>query len=275
MNKTMSKDFSKLHDQYSFFQTNSTEATEDIVAHMPYFQRIASKNLFTRVLDFGCGDGRFIADLLSKINLHRERFFIYLLDPDAKYLERAKKNISNYTNNRILQFHGEEMLYENFYEIILANHSLYYVKSIEATMLELCSILAEDGTLLASMAGKKNALEKYTIDIYKKMNWEYPFWVSDDLLSVLRKHKLNFELKSVIYKLSFHDTVNNRLSLAKFLIGDRYSEISEAFLLDPFDEFSVNGRVSMELSHEHIVHTKSYCNNVSLSYCESSQFYCL
>lgn len=86
-----SKNFASLHDDYAFFQSHSTEAVRDLVSHTAYLLPLVNGGQPINLLDFGCGDGFFLAQLLDRLGFDSSRLCLSLIEPDADYRQQALK----------------------------------------------------------------------------------------------------------------------------------------------------------------------------------------
>ena len=91
------------------------------------YQEFISKNIETKILDLGCGDGLFILELLKSVTPSR----VTLMDGSAEMLEAAKKRLTGKKNINFVHASFQELiandpLKENFHFIYssLAIHHL-------------------------------------------------------------------------------------------------------------------------------------------------------
>jgi hypothetical protein len=59
--KNPEKDFGPIADDYAFFGRHATEAKEDALAHAKRLREVVPTDGMVRMLDFGCGSGKFTA----------------------------------------------------------------------------------------------------------------------------------------------------------------------------------------------------------------------
>jgi len=254
MNDTSSKHFDFIHDDYDFFQRHSTEAESDIHAYAPHIlQMVKRVNGPIRMLDFGCGDGKATARLFSKVHLPPSRLQLFLVEPDAVYLKNAQERLSLFTENPIKAWGELPNDLSDHFEIIIANNVLYYVTDLKETLSSLIDALASPSIFISSEAGKDNALVRYTFPLFEIAGKPYPFYLADDCIKTLRDLGKSFEVEEVFFDLKFPDSEENRLSMARFLMGQDYPNIPRKDLLQGFDQFFDKGNIDIRTTNKHIL----------------------
>ena len=253
MKKNSSKDFKAIHDDYCFFQAYSDEAVGDREKHaLCIAPRLCNQDNPT-LLDFGCGDGSFTGPLLRQIGTVARQCNLTLFDPNKDYRDTARPALAALLGRDVAVCDTYPQALAGRYDVILANHSFYYVEDLEQTVADLRSSLKETGVLLVSMAGKSNALERYTIEAFARLGKASPYWIADDLFTILQTRRIASRWSKVHYTLRFPDHPANRLHLAHFLIGEAFFDLPRDWCLAPFDRFSDGAYVTMTLEHDHIV----------------------
>ncbi|MFZ5353668.1 MAG: class I SAM-dependent methyltransferase [Bacillota bacterium] len=107
-----------------------------------------------RVLELGCGNASFWVE-----NKHRlPRMEVTLTDSSKEMLEAAEKNIENIMcsfHTRIVDAHA--IPYEdNTFDIIMANHMIYFLSDIDKALAEMHRVLKPHGRLYATTVGKED-----------------------------------------------------------------------------------------------------------------------
>src|SRR5262249_31112409 len=97
MGDNPSKDFGPIADDYAFFETHATEAEEDSVAYVERLQGIVPAAGPIRVLDFGCGSGKFTARFIQRASWPPDRLRLTLVEPVEEARSQAVAALTGYT----------------------------------------------------------------------------------------------------------------------------------------------------------------------------------
>mgnify|MGYP003564545591 FL=1 len=105
-------------------------------------------------LDFGCGNGvhsKFFAD---------EGFSVFGVDISKRAIELAKNNNKEYQENF---FTIKDNKFDNKFDVILANQSLYYLSNEELQLVlkQFNDLLNDDGIVIFTMMSMKNCSYNY------------------------------------------------------------------------------------------------------------------
>lgn len=215
------KSFAAIHDDYAFFlaHTNQEEALSQAVA-----DRLASIPQGSRILDYGCGRGAFLDKVLTHLNWQQAR--LTLVDPDPKFVQEAAQKLARFQPATSLEIPDAPQ------DIVLAAECLYYVKDLKAT---LDALLAPGGTVLIVLGGRGKITTQIRQKAYQTLGMAFPFYLAEDIKQLLPESGRNWTSQHVPSTLAFPDTLPNRLSLLRFLLGDLLSQLDQPeTLLDPY-----------------------------------------
>jgi hypothetical protein len=132
MSNPSSKHFGPIRDDYAFFLQHSTEVEADLRAYAPHLQGLTMGDAPIRMLDFGCGDGGFTAEFLVRSGWPLERLWLALVEPDITYRQRAADRLQAFTSHPVPAWPVLPRHLNVCFELILANHVLYYVPDLKA-----------------------------------------------------------------------------------------------------------------------------------------------
>ena len=143
MGKNPAKDFGQIADDYAFFETHATEAQNDAAAYVRRLQTIRpAGNL--RMLDFGCGSGRFTAQFLKATDWPPDGVRLTLVEPVEAARAAAVARLAPFTTQAIADSPSLSPGLEGSFEVVLSNHVLYYVPALKERLAELIAGRIQD-----------------------------------------------------------------------------------------------------------------------------------
>jgi SAM-dependent methyltransferase len=251
MSSSSSKPFGPIRTDYEFFQAHATESTQDVRAYLPHLAGLATGAGPIRMLDFGCGDGQFSAELLAPCAFPPARLEISLVEPDDVYRGQAIERVRSFTARPVRAWAALPTDSVTCFDFMLANHVLYYVTDLDGTLAALLGALAAPGLFLTAMAGQRNGLIQFWNACFALLGLPVPFHTSEDLEAALARRGQKYDKEDVHYDLSFADSAEHRLSILRFLLGSYFQRVPRQAMLDLFDPYAAGGRIAMRLVHEH------------------------
>lgn len=255
MSQTSSKPFGPIRDAYAFFQQHATETEADISAYLPHILGVARGDNPLRMLDFGCGDGGFTAALLGSLCLPPERLRLALVEPDDVYRHQAVEQLQPYSTQPVQVWSALPPHLHPGFDLVVANHVLYYVPDLHGTLVALLGTLATPGLLLAAMAGRANAMTHLCRHCFDWLGKPFPFHTAEDCEATLARLGAAYGMEDVHYELVFPDTEENRLCIGQFLLGSDFHAVPRPTLLQCFDPYAHAGQIAMQLVHQHFCAT--------------------
>lgn len=133
-----------IHDRYS-------QKKEDWFSWV--FQQFDFNNVY-RLLEVGCGNGRLWKQ--NTIDLRNREFF--LSDISSGMVEYVRNSLGEDFN--CLTFDCQRIPFKsNYFDMVIANHVLFYAQNIEQALGEIRRVLREGGRLYASTYGKNHMKE--------------------------------------------------------------------------------------------------------------------
>jgi trans-aconitate 2-methyltransferase len=253
MQHTIRKSFAPIRDAYAFFQQHATETEADIRAYLPHLLAVTAGDQPIRMLDFGCGDGTFTAALLARAAWSPARLQLALVEPDEVYRQQAVARLQSYTTRPVCAWPAVPSHLQTCFDLVLANHVLYFVPELHSTLTTLLGTLASPGMFLTAMAGQRSTFAQWCQQCFTRLGQPYPFHNAEDLESALDRQGVGYSREDVHYELVFPDAVEHRLTVMRFLLGDAYHAISPPALLALFEPYAQHGQVAMRLVHQHFV----------------------
>ena len=175
------------------------------------------------------------------------------MEPDATYRQQAVDRLQTCTPHPIQAWPELPPHLLACFEIILANHVLYFVPDLEETLSAILRALAAPGPFLGAMAGRANGLAQFCRRCFELIGKPFPFWTSEDLEAALASLGVTSCAEDVHYELAFPDTEEHRLSMGRFLVGSDDDPVSQRAILEGFDPYANAGKVVMPLMHKHFM----------------------
>ena len=102
MSTPTTKSFADIREDYAFFETHATEAAADVRAYIPHLKPLLDGAGPLRLLDFGCGSGRFSSRLHSTLFFPPERLRLTLVEPDNGFRKKAVVSMMDFTAHPIM-----------------------------------------------------------------------------------------------------------------------------------------------------------------------------
>jgi trans-aconitate 2-methyltransferase len=245
------KDFGPIADDYAFFETHSTEAEQDSRAYVERLGHIAPADGPIRLLDFGCGSGTFTARFLEQAGWPPARLRLTLVEPVESARRQALARLAHSSGNPIIDSAALPNGMTGSFDIILANHVLYYVPQLGSQLSALIDALASAGAFVAAIAPRANALIQFWITGFRLLGREIPYHMSEDVEFALRQLGTAYQKQQVAYELAFPDTEENRMRIIRFLLADHLAQIPRRPLLDLFDQYANSGWIKIRTASDH------------------------
>jgi trans-aconitate 2-methyltransferase len=253
MTSNSSKAFGPIRVDYAFFEDHATEAEQDIRAYLPYVRPLAVKRGPIRMLEFGCGEGKFTSRFLEAAAFPRDRLELSLVEPDDVYRRCAVERLTPLCAHPLSAWPALPPGLEGCFDLVLSNHVFYYVMNLDEALESIRRALAPDGLFLAAMAGQENTLIQFWNHCFGLIGKPVPFHTAEDFEAALVRQRLEYVKQDVKYELTFPDSEENRLKILRFLLGSHFPDMPRRAVLDVFNLHSVGDRIVMRIIHEHFV----------------------
>lgn len=247
------QDYGPIASDYAFFQAHTTERERDVAQ---YAATVAEHGLGTgpiRLLDFGCGDGGFSKRLLATLAVPADRLNLTLIEPETNYRHHAVDAVTPFSSLPVEAYEELPKGTTSQFDLIVANHCLYYVPDLAGTVPRLLDALATPGLFTAAMAGPGNHLNEVWAWAFGLLGEPIPYHDATTLSRILTDLGVSFETRDVAIETSFPDTAENRLRIIRFLTGKHFADLPKEPMLAIFDPYAVHGCVRMPSIHQHFV----------------------
>ena len=246
------KNFAPIADDYAFFERHASEAQQDARAYLERLREIAPPGGRIRMLDFGCGSGDFTARLLRRARWPPERLRLTLVEPVESARHSAVAQLARYTSTFIADSATMTAGSTESFDIVLANHVLYYVPDLRRDLAMLIDALSPRGILLCAIAGRNNALIDLWLLAFRLLGTEIPYHTAEDVEAALQDLGAKYDRDQITYELTFHDSEENRLRMIRFLLADQLARLPLEPLLTSFDHYLRSGRIEIRTSCDHL-----------------------
>lgn len=148
-----------------------------------------------KVLEIGCGNGALWKENLDKLP---KDIFITLSDISEGMLRDAKESIGKDSRFTYKRFDCHKIPYkENEFDIVIANHVLFYFEDIDVVLEEIKRVLKNKGTFICSTYSSKHMKEitelvqEFDKDIVLSSDALYEVFGLENGESILKKHFSN------------------------------------------------------------------------------------
>src|SRR5262245_4096801 len=251
MNKNPAKDFGPIADDYAFFREHSTEGERDAQAYMRQLAGVVPTEGPIRFLDFGCGSGSFTAQLLDQTGWPPTRLRLTLVEPVESSRQQAVVRLARHTEHPVADSAALPRNVRATFDVVLANHVLYYVSELRNQLAGLIGALSPSGVFLIAIAGKANALIEFWKVGFSSLGREIPYNLAEDAEAALRELKAEYQRQQVAYEVTFPDSEENRMRILRFLLAEHLAQMANRPLLDLFDQYAHSGRINIRTVSDH------------------------
>jgi trans-aconitate 2-methyltransferase len=173
------------------------------------------------------------------------------VEPDDVYRQQAVARLQAFSADPVPAWPALPPHLDACFDLILSNHVFYYVPDLEDTLSAVLSSLSPSGLFLASMAGLSNTMVQFCIRCFGLIGKPYPFRTSEDFEVAMDRLGRSCAREDIHYELVFPDSEENRLEIARFLMGSDYPAVPTQVMVDLFAPYSSGGRIAMQLVHKH------------------------
>jgi SAM-dependent methyltransferase len=251
MGKDPAKDFGPIADDYAFFETHATEAAEDSRAYVERLAGVVPAEGPVHMLDFGCGSGAFTLRFLRDVGWPSSRLRLTLVEPVDAARRQACARLAASSGQPVVDWQALPSGTTDRFDVVLANHVLYYVPDLPAHLAGLIDAMTPEGVFLTAIASRTNVLIQFWITGFHLLGREVPYNTSEDVEASLRRSGAVYQKRDVPYRLAFPDTKANRLRILRFLLAEHLAQMPNRPLLDLFDPYASSGRIRIETASEH------------------------
>jgi trans-aconitate 2-methyltransferase len=250
MSKNPAKDFGPIADDYAFFEKHATEAEQDARAYVERLAGVVPAEGTIRLLDFGCGSGTFTARFLNQAGWPPARLRLTLVEPVEPARRQAVARLVGYTEHPVADSAALPGGAVGNFDVVLANHVLYYVPDLRGQLAGLIGALPHSGVFVTAIAPRTNALIAFWIAGFRSLGREIPYNTAEDVEIALRGLSAEYEKQQVAYQLTFPDTEENRMRIIRFLLAEHLAQLSHRPLLDLFDQYAHSGRIDIRTASD-------------------------
>jgi len=242
--ETTGNDFGTVAADYEFFMSHSDETEQSLILLAETLQNFRHDRETVRMLDFGCGAGSFSNAVLSVLNWPQSQLELTLLEPVEHQRTQAVALLQSFSSLQVNSCSDLNQL-SGTYDLILANHSLYFVMDLEATLNTLFKCLNPGGLLLIAIAGWDNFLVKLWRTGFEQIEEDVPYYTAEDVEILLRRRDEPFRTEETHYRIAFPDSIENRMKILRFLFFEHRDRIRLELLLELFGRYEKAGRIEI------------------------------
>jgi len=243
--------FATIWDDYAFFEAHTDEAERNLAAWCQELPASLKQRDHLQLLDFGDGSGRVFDRFLQQAGFTPEQLELTLLEPDAQKRQEAVALLRDRTTKTINDVAHQSELDERTYNLITSHHVFYYVRDVEAELQGLWNRLEPGGLMLLTLAGRaRSRTIQFWYEAYAHLGREVPCLNAEHVQAALERLGLPYTQKQVPVRIAFDDTPANRLHVPRFLMGEDYAALGDAFAAEWIGRFSRDGRVVIDQEDE-------------------------
>jgi SAM-dependent methyltransferase len=176
-----------------------------------------------------------------------------LVEPVSEQLKEAAQRLAPLASRVVLADPNVEGIPNDRFDLIIANHSLYYVADPAATAAALLQRLAPGGRLIAAMLDHGNALAAIWKAGFAAGNMPFPFILAEQLEAILDRLGFALERETISYKIGFPDREEAKRHILRFLLGADLKYLSTAQVNALFEPYRHGDQVLIATSYPHLV----------------------
>src|SRR5262249_21738488 len=159
----------------------------------------------------------------------------------------------NHCVERAFMGHEPGMRANACFDLVVANHVLYYVPDLDRTLQDLLYTLATPGLFLTAMSGQSNAMAQFCLRCFDLLGKPFPYYTAEACEAALTALGEAYCTEDIHYELVFPDTEEHRLTMGRFLMGGDFHALPRPALLQGFDSYMLAGQIAMQLVHTHVI----------------------
>jgi hypothetical protein len=164
---------------------------------------------------------------------------------------QAVTRLAGYTEHPVVDAAALPGRVADRFDIILANHVLYYVPELQSQLAALIGAVSPVGVFTTAIAARTNALFEFWISGFRLLGREVPYNTSEVVEASLRELGMAYQKDNVPYQLAFPDTDVNRMRILRFLLADHLAQMPHRPLLDLFDRYARSGWIQIQTASDH------------------------
>jgi SAM-dependent methyltransferase len=253
MTLSASVDYGEIRSDFEFFLAHSTETAAQIAALRPHMAWLADRPRPARMLDFGCGAGLFTERLLRAAGPPPEHLVLALVEPVGKQLEEAARRLGPLASRVVAAGQEVKGTVDDRFDLIIANHSLYYVAEPAATAAALLQRLALGGRLIAALLDDGNALAGIWRAAYAAANMRFPFMLAEQLEAILDRLGFALERETVSYEIALPAREDAKRRILRFLMGADLEHVPTEQVNALFEPYRHADMVLIATTYPHLV----------------------
>jgi SAM-dependent methyltransferase len=248
-----SVDYAEIRDDFEFFLAHSTETAAQIGAFAPHMAWLAGRPTPARMLDFGCGAGIFTERLLRAVGPSPEHLALVLVEPVSEQLQEAARRLGPLASCVMAAGPDARGAAADRFDLIIANHSLYYVAEPAATTAALLERLAPGGRLIAALLDHGNALAGIWKAGFAAADMRFPFMLAEQFEAILDRLGCAIGREAISYKIAFPDRDDAKRRIVRFLLGADSERLSSTQVNVLFEPYRHADLVLIETTYPHLV----------------------
>ncbi len=174
-----------------------------------------------------------------------------LVEPVRERRGEATERLASFTRRPISIAETPPDAGEPRFDLILANHVLYYVDDLDDTLHKLVAAIAPGGKLLTAIAPWDNMLLGLWKAGFALLGRPVPYYTAEDVATALTRQGIEYRRTAAPYAIRFPDSTENRQKILRFLFANYLNELPLAKLLSQFDPYAQSGQIDVATSSDH------------------------
>ncbi len=239
---TSSKSFNGLERDYAFFESSVNERECTLARWAPLLGALTGKGPL-RVLDFGCGTGGFTLDVLSLTDRAPQDIHLTFVEPSESLNAQAWQRFRKADLGSLDPLRSVGELKSQRFDLIFSHHVLYYVPHLREVFELLRGLLDPAGQFLAVVGDNNSGPGRLQDQVLAQAGLSSPYHSGGEIQRLFTEVFPRARTERFETRLQMDDSVENRESIMRFLVGEFGASVCWSYALSVFDQFSDGKRI--------------------------------
>lgn len=254
MGSLIRKNFFEIITESQYFEEKSDEVRQLQLKYKNLIQDIDEQKSIKKVLDYGCGDGRFLQSLIiNKSFSQLKAIELTLVEPNLNFKTMASDRLSPYFEKKILWIDSNLKEINSGYNVIFANHLLQHVDQLKMKMAKLMQSLDYGGRLILTLSRFDHPLSNLVEVLAQHKGVALPSNSAMKLFHVLYEYGFYYDTIDVHSVLRLPNSEESKNKILAIALSGNKNLYSEGIVSNFFDIHTYNKDLVIPLVDQIVV----------------------